>query len=386
MNRNILAATAITTCTLLGIGTVWYNAPARQSTLVSADQEFVPGPLLNTPPTSLKEAWQHTDSWGGVRPVMIDGVVATAEGGTVTGRDPATGEAIWTYTRDLEVCSLAASFHSIVATYRNSAGCGDVTAISATSGKYHATRSAGAPSQVWPLSSNDAVGTYNDERLELWRSDLVRTVEYGDKPIKAEPNLQPHEDCTIQSAGTRKDLVAVVETCPEEMLRYQERVPKDSREPKITRDITIPGTGAQIVAIGQTGAAVYVAKPTPRILSYTTEHPLVFEVAEASLPDSRDMADLPHHMTWFDGQRLYLFKPEDLSITHTFDHALGTGTAVGDRLLFPVKEGIAVANWRSGEIENTIPVDRGTYSGTVTVALAGDTLIEKRGDQLVGLR
>ncbi|WJZ01939.1 Rv3212 family protein [Corynebacterium freiburgense] len=386
MNRNLIAAAAIVTCTFLGVGTVWYNAPARHTVYAPAEQEFTAAPTLSTPPRQLSEAWTHPDTWGGVRPVLIDGVIATADGGKVTGLNPTTGETLWSYSRNLDVCSLAASFHSIVATYRNAAGCGDVTALSSTTGKYHATRSSEAPTDVWPISSHDAVGTYNHERLELWRSDLVRTVEYGDKPIKAEPNLQPHEDCTIQSAGTRKDLVAVVETCPEAMLRYQKRVPEDSREPKITRDIAIPGTDAQLVAIGQTGAAVYVAKPTPRILSFVSEHPLVFEVPPASQPDSRDMADLPHHMTWFDGNRLYLFKPEDLSITHSFDNALGTGTAVGDRLLFPTKEGIAVADWKTGEIEYTIPIDRGSHNGHVSLALVGDTIVEKRGEQLVGLR
>lgn len=386
MKRNLLISAAIVTCTLLGIGVVWWNAPARQVSLEPATGEFKAASAPLAPPRALHQAWEHSDTSGVVRPVTIDGIVVGVDGGAVTALDPATGEKVWSYTRDLEVCSLAASFHAVVITYRNSAGCGDVTAINATSGTYSATRSAEAPNNVWAISSNDAVGTYNEERLELWRSDMVRTVEYGDKPIKAEPNLQPHEDCTIQSAGTRKELVAVVETCPETMLRYQKRVPEDSREPKITRDINIPGTDAQLVAVGQTGAAVYVAQPTPRILSYVTEHPVVKEVDRAPLPDSREMADLPHHMTWFDGARLYLLKPEDLSVTHVLPDALGTGTAVGDRLLYPTAQGIAVANWGTGEIEYTIPVDRGGYTGRVSVALAGDTIVEKRGEQLVGLR
>lgn len=386
MNRNIVIAAALTTCAVLGIGNVWYHAPARHAELQSASEQFTPAPTPTSPPRSVRQIWEATDTSVGARPVNIDGIVVAASKSTVTAMDPSTGETIWSYARDLDVCSLAAAFHTVVATFRNSAGCGDVTSIDAASGTYRATRSAAAPAEVWPLSSNDAVGTYNEERVELWRSDMVRTVEYGDSPIKAEPNLQPHEECVIHSAGTRKSLVAVVETCPETMLRYQKRVPDDSREPKITRDISIPGSEAQLVAVGQTGAAVYVAQPTPRILSYVTEHPIVAEVERAPVPDSREMADLPHHMTWFDGARLYLLKPEDLSVTHIFKDALGTGTAVGDRLLFPVRDGIAVANWSNGEIEYTIPVDRGGYEGRVSLALVGDTLVEKRGEQLVGLR
>lgn len=65
---------------------------------------------------------------------------------------------------------------------------------------------------------------------------------------------------------------------------------------------------------------------------------------------------------------------------------MGTGVAAGGRLLVPVVEGIAVVNWETGETENTIPVDRGDHVGMVTLGVAGETVVEKRGDRLYGLR
>lgn len=402
--RDLIAVAALTTAAIVGVGTVWATAPVRHSELTPATQAYSNNGALATVPTALHERWRASNPAVPSlhRPIIAEGLVITAEGGKVTALNPASGEAIWTYERDLEACSLGAAFGSVVVTYRNAAGCGDVTQIDAKTGTYRATRSAPSREDVLPISSNDRVGTVSAERLELWRSDLVRTVEYGDKIAKQEPNLQPHEECVISSALTRKELLAVVETCPDQpnnsMLRFQAATPEDSRKPKIKADVAVPGADAQTIAIGQTLASVYVPGTPPRLISYdeqgkeksrldVKESPLVKEHLENNRDEAfaPETADLPHHMTWFDGQRLYLLNPASLAAEVIFEGALGTGVAVGEKILFPIQGGIAVGNWSSGQIEATIPVDRGGYTGRVSIAVAGTTVVEKRGDVVVGL-
>ncbi|NLF91197.1 MAG: hypothetical protein GX570_07625, partial [Corynebacterium marinum] len=106
---------------------------------------------------------------------------------------------------------------------------------------------------------------------------------------------------------------------------------------------------------------------------------------DGTLPFAPVTADLPHHVSFFDGERLYLLGPDDLEVRQVVEDAAGTGVAVGGRLLAPTSEGIAVVDWDTGETEKTIPVDRGGYDGMVTLGVAGATVVEKRGGQTVGL-
>ncbi|AGF71776.1 hypothetical protein A605_03825 [Corynebacterium halotolerans YIM 70093 = DSM 44683] len=329
-------------------------------------------------------------------PATAEGLVITNDGTTVTATDQA-GESVWSYGRDREICSVGTAWNKVVVTYRSNAGCGDVVALSAATGGYSATRSAIASEEVVPVTSNDRVGTVSTERVELWRSDLVRTVEYGEVEAKQEAGMQPNEDCAITSALTRTDLLAVSEDCPGDegvtRLRLQEANPEDSREPEIIRDIAVEGDDARLVAVGQEAATVYVPGPEPTLVSYdadgleTERRPVAPAppAEETALPFTAATADLPHHMTWFDGERLYLFTPAELTVDHVFEDALGTGVAVGGRLLYPTAEGIAVANWESGMVERVIPVDRAGHTGGVSLGLAGGTVVEKRGDEIVGL-
>ena len=90
-------------------------------------------------------------------------------------------------------------------------------------------------------------------------------------------------------------------------------------------------------------------------------------------------------MTWFDGQRLYLLTPSDLHVDHVIDGAIGTPISVAGRMLMPTEKGIAVVDWSTGEVLREIAVDRGGYRGPVHLTLAGETIVETRGDTVVGL-
>ena len=397
--KDLVATAVIAGVLVLLVAVAWFSAPIRSAELRRADAEFVASGLPVDPPNNLTESFSLPDAAlpGVTAPVVSGGLLIANSRDTITAHSP-TGELVWSYSRgDAPLCSLGAAWDKVVATYRSNVGCGDVVALTASTGEYAGTRSATAPADPVAISSNDRVGTVGAQRLELWRSDMVRTVEYGAVEAKQEPDLQPHEECRITSALTRTELLAVTEVCPEDpsvtWLRFQKATPEDSRAPEITSQVSIPDPGARLVAIAQDAAAVYVPGPAPAVLSFTEEGTETSRqsVAAASAlalgedVDAAAVADLPHHMTWFDGERLYLFAPTQLTVQHVFEDAIGTGVAVGERLLYPTEAGVAVADWESGAVERVIPVDRGAFVGPVSLNALGTTVVEKRAGTLVGL-
>lgn len=390
---DLVATGVIAAVSLAAVAGVWLTAPIRGSELTPAAAEFVAAPPLEAVPDSLSPAWSLPDAPlpGVHRPVIVDGLLITYADHTVTATDPA-GATVWTYRRDLELCSLGAAWGKVVTTWRAANGCGDAVAIDADSGRYDGTRSAVSPDRVVALTSNDRIGTAGTERLELWRSDMVRTVEYGEVEGVQEPDLQPHPECRITSALTRTELLATTEVCPDGQgtwLRFQETSPEESRSPRITGEIRLEDPDARLLAVGQEGAAVLDGG---ELISYSeggreiARQPMAATPrGEDGLPFSPVTADLPHHVTFHEDGRLYLLAPGNLTVKHILDGAVGTGVAVGDRLLMPTVEGIAVVDWNTGDTERVIPVDRGGYEGTVTLGVMGGTVVEKRGDRSVGL-
>ncbi|GAB2500044.1 hypothetical protein CATRI_03075 [Corynebacterium atrinae] len=394
---DLIATGAITAVCLLAVAGVWATAPIRSSHLSPAVTEYVAPDTRTTVPEQLSLDWARPDQPlpGSRQPLVVGGLVITVDDQAVVAVDPG-GDEVWRYERDLDVCAVAAAWGDVVITYRSNAGCGDVVSLTASTGQYDDTRSSPAPDEVVGISSNDRVGTVSAQRLELWRSDLVRTIEYGEVEGIQEPNLQPNPGCTITSALTRTELLAVTDVCDgKPWLRLLKATPEESRKPEILHEMELDSPGARVIAIAQEAAAVYVPGETPHLVGVNEEGKEIWrrDVARSPLLDAAGstaafapvVADLPHHMTWFDGERLYLLHPSTLEISHVIDGALGPGAAVGDRLLVPVADGIAVYDWDAGKIDKTIPVDRETVDGMVSLNVAGDAIVEKRGGSLVGL-
>lgn len=400
--ENWIAAGTIGAVSIVAVAGAWATAPIRQAQLNEAQTPYSAPQQAPAVAAQYAIGWQAPADSFNSKPVIADGLVISADTTgdtgaqtTITAIDPTTGETVWSYDRNAELCSLGQAWSKVVADFRTGEGCGDVVAINASTGQYAGTRSAIASENPVPISSNDRVGIVSDQRVELWRSDLVRTVEYGDVYAKQEANMQPHEDCTIHSALTRKELLGLVEECEGTgWLRFQKATPEDSREPQITADVQLPSADAQIVAIGQKGAAVYVSSPSPQIISFDSSgHQTAAQPVEAApiLQGHEGVfapatADLPHHMTWFDGTRIYLFNPDTMAIERIFTDAIGTGTALGDRLVIPTVAGMSVANWDTGDIERSFSYDRAGYSGSVGLATASGVIVEKRGTTLVAVQ
>src|SRR5699024_5208339 len=167
----------------------------------------------------------------------VQGLLISNDAHSITAHNP-DGSVAWTYSRDnVEICSLSTAWNRVVTTFRTGRGCGDVVSIDALTGEYADTRSATNSDEVSSISPNARLGTVSSDRVDVCRSDSVRTVEYGDVDAKQEPNLQPYEDCTINSALTRTELLVLSESCPGDNvidhLRFQTTTPEDSREPEV---------------------------------------------------------------------------------------------------------------------------------------------------------
>ncbi|HSA40968.1 MAG TPA: hypothetical protein P5061_10105, partial [Mycobacterium sp.] len=67
------------------------------------------------------------------------------------------------------------------------------------------------------------------------------------------------------------------------------------------------------------------------------------------------------------------------------DVPLGPATIMADKLLIPLTGGIGVFDVKTGIKQRLIPVARPASVTAVTLAVSGSTIIEQRGDQLVGL-
>ncbi|MDK8450808.1 Rv3212 family protein [Corynebacterium mastitidis] len=397
--RDLVATAALSLLGVAAVGTVALTAPIRDAHPQPNTEEYAAPSSLEAAPAALTPAWSERISPlpGIAKPVTAAGLVFTHDAHTLRARD-ASGEQRWSYGRDdAEICSLGAAWGSVVVTYRTGAGCGDVVALNARTGEYKHTRSSDAEDVVAAVASNDRIGTLSPRRVELWRSDLVRTVEYGDVEAKQEPELQPHEECALTSALTRKEVLAVTETCPGSegaWLRLQEATPESSREPTITGEVELPHPGARLVAVGETAAAVYVPGTTPRLVSYSAEGTQLAsrEVAASPLAEggapagvfSPRTADLPTYITWFDGRRLYLLRPSDLSVVRVIEDAIGTGAAGADRLFYPTASGIAVASPDGERVERTLGVERPGEPDTVGLAVVGGSLVERRDGEIVG--
>ncbi|WP_018296157.1 hypothetical protein [Corynebacterium lubricantis] len=389
-SKKDLVATGINSAVVIVVVLVaFFTAPIRTAELTPASSEYENYGELTAVPDALQETARVPESSPALAPIAASGLAVGYDGHTLRGYTPQGTEA-WAYSRDDELCALSSAWGKAVATYHTNVGCGDVVAIEASTGKYAGTRSSNAPDEVVSVSSAERVGTVGALRTELWRSDLVRTVEYGEVEAPQEADMQPNPGCMITSALTSTDLLAVTEVCSDTTwLRFQETTPEDSRGPEIRANATV-SSGAVLVGISEHTAAVY---------DPTTEEVLGIDDAGVEVARSKvepianidalyepAIKKLPEHESFFDGNNLLLMQPDTLAVQTIYQGALGTGIAVDNKLLYPVDGGIAVADWTAQTVERTIPVDRGEYTGEVSLASVGDAIVEKRGDELVFLR
>ncbi|MDQ4094460.1 MAG: hypothetical protein M3143_14040 [Actinomycetota bacterium] len=407
-SRLDVIVTAVLAVAVLAVsGALWWTSDARHTTLTTApgpapgDQAQGDEASANTQvPPSLAEAWRAPSPATPV-PLVQGGTVITGDAGVVVGRDLISGAVRWSYRRDRPLCTVAAAFQQAVAVYQRGDNCGEVTTLGWADGRRGPQRTGPVEAPTRLVANGNRIAASGQRYLEVWRSDLVRTLAYGRLPTPVQPGAQPRPDCVQGSmalgfaagAGGR---LAVVEQCPDERVRLtvQRSDPKQPDQPEVDFSTVLSGTQGRVVALNRDRVAVAVPDPARLVVldkhgKAVAEHPL-------AVPDSDlrgnppggvvEATVTPTAMYWFTGSATVALDIVDLRPRWTRAGSLGSGSEIAGRLLLPIPGALAVVDTTTGQQVGVLPVDRGDYRGPVSTASSGGVVLERRGGTLVALR
>ncbi len=392
---DLVAALAIVVVLAVAGVLIWWTSDARATMSRPA---ATPVPSLTTAkavPSSLRQLWTAPSPKTAL-PLVVGGSVVTGNGRDVDGRDPSTGKTLWSYARDLDLCGVSWVYQYAVAVYPDMRGCGQVTTIDAKTGLRGSTRSAYADPEVTLSSDGTTVLSAGDSRLELWRSDMVRMLSYGSLDAKIKPGVPASPICRLVSAAASSTAVSVLESCPKEPdMRLTLLRPADEEDQPDLKYVPQPGvtddSGARIIAVSDTMTAVYVPTPKPTVNIVDETGATVASTALSKPPsDNATMTRAGDLITWWTGDSVMVFSANGLRYKFTVEPSganrpLGPGTVMAGRLLVPVTGGYDVFDPESGRGDRHIPVERPQTSAAVVPAVAGSTVLEQRGGELVAL-
>jgi hypothetical protein len=378
------------------------TSDATHTTSVPAAAPIAAPPPAGGVPAAFSEAWRAPS--GATRtPVVAGHALVTADGSTVTGRSAADGAVAWTYARDEPLCTVGAGFTAladsqrVLALYRNGGWCSELTALRPDTGTRAAARNPDLRGDTALIDNGNLVAGTGAQTIEVMRSDLVRTLEYGYLEAPVNAGSQPRPQCTHASTLLGQDRLAVIERCPGEPTdRLTVVDPDDTKDGKPIERWSKPlaAAGAGLVAISASRIAVVLPNPA-RIVLYDEQGA---EVGSSPVPDgapaaaANPPAGVPttsadtRQVSWWTGTSTVLLDPEALTPLTTVDGTLGPGITYGDATLVPVPDGLAVLGRSgAGPVVRTIPVARADRTGPVRLATQGAVLAEQRGREVVAL-
>jgi hypothetical protein len=233
-------------------------------------------------------------------------------------------------------------------------------------------------------------------RLELWRSDMVRMLSFGALDARIKPGVPAQPLCRLTSAESSTAMVAVTQACPDSsVLRLALLRPGDEEDQPNTKFVDLPGVAqnsdARVIAVNDTYAAVYLPTPQPTVnvvddTGTTIASTLLPRPAGAHTMASRT-GDL---VTWWTGDSLLVFEANGLHYRFTVNpvngqQPVGPGAVMAGKLMVPVTEGYDVFDPVSGTGVSHIALTRPADAAPVVPAVAGTTVLEQRGASLVAL-
>jgi hypothetical protein len=391
----MVAAAAIALVIAVVAALVWWTSDARATISRPAAEKLDDLSSAKAVPAALAQLWT-APSPKTRRPIVVGGSVVTGDGGLVEGHDPRTGQPLWSYSRDLELCGVTSVYSYAVAVYPDSRGCGQVSTISGRTGKRGSSRTAYADPEVTLSSDGTTVLSAGATRLELWRSDMVRMISYGALDARIKPDVPITPLCRLTSAAASSSAVSVLEACPNEPeLRLTLLRPSDEEDTPDIKYVELPGVAAdsdaRVIAVSDTTTAVYLPTPKPMVnvideTGTTVASTLVGRPASPQAAAAR-AGDL---LTWWTGSEVMVFAADGLRYRYTVTPSgghlpLGPATEMADRLLVPVTDGYDVFEPATGVGERHLPVSRPPSQDAVIPAVAGEQIIEQRGSELVAL-
>lgn len=388
---DLIAAAAIVAVVAMVIAMFWWHSTVRSTILQPAPSKASGLVAPQAVPPALGERWNAVSSRT-MAPVIVGGTVVTGDGHDVIGHDPNTGEQRWLYARDLDLCAVTYVYDLAVAVYPDSRGCGQVTGIRAATGVRGPSRTAYSDKHTVVSSDGSAVLSYGPTRLELWRTDLVRLMSYGEIDARVKPvNTGVGAGCTLMSAAGSDASAAVLESCKDEKdLRLTLLKPAKEEDEPDTKHVPMPGLAvdadARVLAVSGTTAAVYLPIPSPRVVVYDetgtkiNETPL--RIPPAPIGAAPVITRAGDDYTWWTGTSVLVFDSK-LSYRYTIDApTLGPATMMSGRFLIPVADGLAVYDPANGTQERVIAVRHPDGDAPIVPATAGPMVIEQRGAAL----
>ncbi|WP_369822070.1 PQQ-binding-like beta-propeller repeat protein [Saccharomonospora sp. CUA-673] len=328
------------------------------------------------------------------------GTVVTASGGEVVGRDAETGEQRWRYARDLPLCTVSSEWDRVLAVYRKSEGCSEVTQLDAATGQRTAQRNGDAERGTRLIGDGSYLTTTGDRLLNTWRDDLVRSMEFGRVYAQVNAGYQPRPQCEYGTVAVAAGRVGVIERCPDDEAGGGTRftalkaAPEESDQPEEEFSVSLPERDAKLVAMVPGGAAVLLPQAGELVL-YNADgrermrYPLDLPRSDLDAePDDGVMPTVrgPQNVYWYTGSRTIALSTEDLAPRWTVHNTHGAGVAYAGKYVTPIGGGLAVLDPADGRTEHTIALPRGDYRGPIELGAAGPTLLERRGDTLVALQ
>jgi hypothetical protein len=393
---DLVAALVIVVVVAVGAALLWWTSDAR-ATISRPSAESVPGlKTARDVPATLRELWT-APSPKTARPVVAGGSIVTGAGREVDGRDVRTGNVLWSYARDRDLCGITYVYYDAVAVYPDDRGCGQVTMLSGKNGTRGATRSAYADKSVSLSSDGTTVLSYGSNRLEQWRSDMVRMLSWGALDARIKPKVPAQPLCQLLSAAASGSEVAVIESCPQqsEPRLTLLRADKEEDEP-LTKHVQLTGVppedrSARVIAVSDTTTAVYVPlpKPTVNIVDENGQTIASTVIPKPASPNAVAVAG-DDVVTWWTGDSVMVFDTNGLKYKYTVSPVGGLGpvgpaTVMAGKLIVPVTTGYDVFDVKTAAAVKHIDMQRQPLPTPVIPAIAGDVVLEQRGDTLVAL-
>jgi outer membrane protein assembly factor BamB len=394
---DIYAAIMIAVAVVIVMVVEWTISDARATESDPAGHPAAAPAAADHLPTALHELW-HAPDGAAARALASGGVAITGDDGTVAGHDPVTGTRLWKYQRDMPLCGVENQFGTVIATYRDRRGCSQTTLLGADNGTRRTARSSYMDQSVRLSVDGTYVLAQGSDRLEMWRSDLVRTLEYGyvDAPVNV--RTQPRTGCTLLSAASSTTRLAVLEHCPgddADRLTVQNPAPKDNTVPEEygSHVLTEPGatiSGARVVAVSESRVALSLpgtGTAAPELAIYDTSANLVaVHRLTAALSEHTTTTRIGSAFLVFTGNSLIALNATTFDPVWTAPDALGSPAMLAGRLIMPVTDGIAVLDPTTGAQTSRIPLQRSDYhNDPISLAALGSTLLELRGATLYAL-
>jgi hypothetical protein len=329
-------------------------------------------------------------------------VVVTGDGDAVSGRDALTGGVRWSYTRDVPLCTVGAGFPDndggrALALYRNGTWCSELTSLHPDTGTRDRQRNPDVHPGTRLLDGGSLVTATGPTYLEVFRSDLVRTVEYGDVPTPRQVGRQPRPNCESTGFAPTSGRLAVLQRCPGESTdRLTVLIPDGAEADKPQEEFSVPLTASKATLVAASEDRVAVALPNPPRLEVLDKSGIQVSSVRLDVP-AADVAGPPaggvptvttddDRVYWWTGSRTVALDGLDLTPQWILRDTLGPAVSYGDGLLVPVPAGVAVVTPATGRVTRTLPVARDDPRAPVVPAVQGEMLLEQRGATVVALR